>query len=145
LTDAAALARELERLFSALVREGGRLGFTETVAITPTQRVALFALVDHGALRLGALADAIATTDATATRTVQALERLGLVEREPDPADGRGIRVAATAEGRRLVVRARRRFEQVVARLVPADEQERLSGLLRDLTGAVAPDVSSTV
>src|SRR6185295_11725442 len=99
----------------------------------------------HGALRLGALADAIATTDATATRTVQALERLGLVEREPDPADGRGIRVAATAEGRRLVVRARRRFEQVVARVVPADEQERLSGLLRDLTGAVAPDVSSTV
>jgi DNA-binding MarR family transcriptional regulator len=51
-------------------------------------------------MRLGTLADRIGTTDATATRTVDALEDLGLVERVPDPLDRRGVRIAATERGR---------------------------------------------
>ena len=133
------LAVELERLFAALVREGARLGYEETVPLSATQRAALTVVVDEGPLRLGALADALATTDATATRTVQALERLGLVERTPDAADGRGVRIFATADGRRLVARVRRRAEQIVARLVPEEaDRERLARLLRELAGAVA-------
>jgi DNA-binding MarR family transcriptional regulator len=139
MSDAADLAREIERLFTALVREGARLGLDESPALTPTQRSALAALVDDGPLRLGALADAIATTDATASRTAQALERIGLVERAPDAADGRGVRLAATPEGKRVVASARRRLRQSVARLIrDGDDRERLAELLRDLTGAVA-------
>src|SRR5436190_15368462 len=139
MSDAAELAREIERLFTAVVREGARLGLDESPALTPTQRSALAALVDDGPLRLGALADAIATTDATATRTVQALERLGLVERAPDAADGRGVLLAATPEGKRVVASARRRLRQSVAGLIrDGDDRERLAEMLRDLTGAVA-------
>ena len=103
MSDARALAVELERLFTALVREGGRLGFTEQAQLSPMQRFALAAAVDRGPLRLGALAEAIGTTDATATRTVQSLEREGLVVRARDAADGRGVVIEATREGRALV------------------------------------------
>lgn len=141
MSAAAGLAREIELLWGALVREGARLGADEGVALTPRQRATLAAVVDEGPLRLGALAAAIATTDATATRTVQALERLGLVERAPHAADGRGVVIAATVEGRRTIVSARQRLAQAVEALVPdVDERERLAALLRDLTGAVARD-----
>jgi DNA-binding MarR family transcriptional regulator len=131
------LAVEIERLFTALVREGGRLGFSESDALTSTQRAALIAVVDTGPLRLGAVADALGTTDATATRTVQALERLGLAERAPEEGDRRGVRVAATAEGRRAIARGRRLLAGAVGNVVPEPEQARLAALLRDLTGAV--------
>jgi DNA-binding MarR family transcriptional regulator len=132
------LTVEIERLFTALVREGGRLGYSDGDALTSTQRAALIAIVDGGALRLGAVADALGTTDATATRTVQALERLGLVERTPDVGDRRGIRVGATAAGRKAIARGRRRLAVAVANVVPDADQARLAALLRDLTGAVA-------
>jgi DNA-binding MarR family transcriptional regulator len=132
------LAVEIERLFTALVREGGRLGYAEGDALTSTQRAALIAIVDGRALRLGAVADALGTTDATATRTVQALERLGLVERTPATDDRRGVRVAATAEGRKAIARGRRRLAAAAANVVPASDHARLAALLRDLTGAVA-------
>jgi DNA-binding MarR family transcriptional regulator len=137
VTSAQELAVEIERLFAAFVREGGRLGFEERISVSPTQRVALTALVDAGPLRLGALADAMGTTDATATRTVQALERLGVVERTRDEADGRGVRIAASREGRDLVARGRRRLARIVGELASEDERARLAGLLRDLTGVV--------
>jgi DNA-binding MarR family transcriptional regulator len=132
------LAVEIERLFTALVREGGRLGYAESDALTSTQRAALIAIVDGEALRLGAVADALGTTDATATRTVQALERLGLVERTPMTDDRRGIRVAATAEGRKVIAGGRRRLAGVVANVVPAVDQARLAALLRELAGNIA-------
>jgi DNA-binding MarR family transcriptional regulator len=132
------LAVEIERLFTLLVREGGRFGYSESDALTSTQRAVLIAIVDGGALRLGAVADALGTTDATATRTVQALERLGYVERTPDVGDRRGIRVGATAAGRKAIARGRRRLAVAVANVVPDADQARLAALLRELTGAVA-------
>ena len=141
MSDARALAAELERLFTALVREGGRLGFTEQTQLSPMQRFALAAAVDRGPLRLGALADAIGTTDATATRTVQSLEREGLVARARDAADGRGVVIEATREGRALVSRGRRRTTQLLDRLlqgVGEEDRARLVELLRAVSGAVS-------
>jgi DNA-binding MarR family transcriptional regulator len=40
---------------------------------------------------------------ATITRQVDHLEALGLVERRPDPGDGRGVRVRLTLRGRKLI------------------------------------------
>jgi DNA-binding MarR family transcriptional regulator len=42
-------------------------------------------------------------TSGTISFRIDRLERAGLVRREPDPADGRGVLVALTAEGLRLV------------------------------------------
>ena len=52
-------------------------------------------------LRLRALAERIGTTDATASRTVDALESAGLVRRASAPDDGRGVVVHVTPAGRR--------------------------------------------
>jgi DNA-binding MarR family transcriptional regulator len=137
----ALLAAEIERLFTVLATRQGGLGGEEPPSLTSTQRVALLAVVDAGALRLGALAERMATTDPTATRTVDSLAQLGLVERTPDPLDRRAIRVAATPLGRERVRSRRARLVELLrgplARL-DEDEQERVVELLRHLNDALA-------
>ncbi|HEX8487714.1 MAG TPA: MarR family transcriptional regulator [Propionibacteriaceae bacterium] len=57
-------------------------------------------LATHGALRVTELA-ALANLDAsTVSRHVQQLHRSGLIERTPDPDDGRAQRVALSSHGR---------------------------------------------
>ena len=81
------------------------------------------------------------TTDATATRTVQALERVALVSRSPDPTDARGVVIEATREGRDVIERGRRYAAKLFERLiegVPQEDRRRLIALLREVTGALA-------
>ncbi|MCB9851561.1 MAG: MarR family transcriptional regulator [Phycisphaerales bacterium] len=70
---------------------------------------ALSVVVFAGPLRLGALANAERVRAPTMTRLVQELEKENLVRREPDPADGRAFRIAATPKGRRLLLQGRKR------------------------------------
>jgi DNA-binding MarR family transcriptional regulator len=51
---------------------------------------------------------------------VDRLADRGLIGREPDPADGRGIRLALTAAGRELQRRIGRRHARDVARAMTA-------------------------
>jgi DNA-binding MarR family transcriptional regulator len=79
---------------------------------------ALSVLVFGGPRALGELAAAEQVRPATMTRIVQALERDGLVRREPDPNDGRVTRLRATAKGERVMWRGReRRVENLAALL----------------------------
>ena len=86
---------------------------------------ALSVLVFGGARTLGELAAAEHVRPATMTRIVQALEREGLVLREPHPEDGRAVRLQATAHGERVMWQGRRRrvarFAELLARLTPAE------------------------
>jgi DNA-binding MarR family transcriptional regulator len=130
------LARVVERLIGVIIRQRGAIPGPEPHQLTTTQALALLTLVDEGPLRLGALADRIATTGATASRTVDALESLGLARREPDPLDGRGITIQPTSTGRREALRRRQRTAAMVAELLKglsADEQARFVDLLDDL------------
>jgi MarR family transcriptional regulator, organic hydroperoxide resistance regulator len=52
------------------------------------------------------LADAAATDPMMTSQVVRALEKRGLVERRPDPADARVRRLVATRRGRGLATRA---------------------------------------
>jgi DNA-binding MarR family transcriptional regulator len=52
-------------------------------------------------LRLSELADRLAVTRSTASESVTALERKGLLERRADPEDGRAVRITLTAAGRK--------------------------------------------
>src|SRR5919198_5369827 len=79
---------------------------------------ALSVLVYGGPRTLGQLAGAEQVRPATMTRIVQSLERDGYVRRESDPADGRVVRLQATAKGRRVMQQGRERRGQNLAELL---------------------------
>lgn len=57
--------------------------------VDPSQAAALYALKCHGAMRLGDLAEVMRLDASTVSRHVQQLGDRGLIERVPDPVDGR--------------------------------------------------------
>ena len=104
MTDPTAIvARSVEDLILLVYRRGGQVDGAASDPLTSTQRLVLVLLADHGPVRLGALARLAETTEATATRTVTGLQRLGMAERGRDPDDGRAVLVGVTAAGRDLV------------------------------------------
>jgi DNA-binding MarR family transcriptional regulator len=118
MTEEARLAEAVERLIAAIIRQRSGLPGPEPRQLTTTQALALLTLADEGSLRLGALADRVATTDATASRTVDVLERAGFVRRVRDPLDGRGVTVEVTPAGRGEVRRRRKRMAAMVGELL---------------------------
>ncbi|MGV9269238.1 MarR family winged helix-turn-helix transcriptional regulator [Kitasatospora sp. NPDC003701] len=84
----------------------------EPYGITPGQGRALRTLahapgceLPDRAMRLGDLAERLHIAPRSATTVVDALEEAGLVERTPDPADRRAVRIVLTAAGRSAVER----------------------------------------
>ena len=72
------------------------------------------------------LADMAGVTRATMTGLVNTLERDGLVERHPDPRDGRMLLVRMTARGQEMVSRlAPVHQRRIAAVMAPLDESER--------------------
>ena len=100
------ILEELSRLIRQLSRISG--GPDDGPAMTATQRLALFDLVDSGPLRLNDLAERMGTSAPTASRAVDALDELGLVERHPDPTDHRACLVSITETGTELLDAMRR-------------------------------------
>lgn len=87
---------------------------------------ALSVVIFAGPMRLGDLARAEQVRPPTMTRLVQELEKDGLVRRRSDAADGRAFRIEATAKGRRLLMRGRRRrVEALMARIAALAKTER--------------------
>jgi DNA-binding MarR family transcriptional regulator len=133
VSEEARLAGAVERLIAVIIRQRSAIPGPEPRQLTTTQALALITLVDEGPLRLGALADRVATTDATASRTVDVLETAGFVRRVADPNDGRGVSVEPTGEGRREVRRRRARMAAMVGELLRGlgpEEQHRFVSLL---------------
>ncbi|MBV6702171.1 MarR family winged helix-turn-helix transcriptional regulator [Kitasatospora aureofaciens] len=84
----------------------------EPYGITPGQGRALRTLahapgceLPDRAMRLSDLADRLHIAPRSATTVVDALEEAGLVERSPDPADRRAVRILLTEAGRAAVGR----------------------------------------
>ena len=87
---------------------------------------ALSVLVFGGPRTIGALATTEGVTPPTMTRLVAAMAADGLVERLPDPADRRVVRVQASATGRSLLLAGRdRRVADLAAMLKPLTPKER--------------------
>jgi DNA-binding MarR family transcriptional regulator len=104
LIDAAA------KLRMAIVRTARRLrqeAAGETNGLTPTSTAALTPSELAGIERV---------KRPTVTRTLGCLEREGLVDRTPDPADGRSSLVAINADGRERLRRLRGRKNAYLAR-----------------------------
>lgn len=73
--------------------------------ISVTQCHALETLVEHGPLRLSALAERLFLDKSTTSRVVAALVKKGYVEHGSDAQDGRAIALSATRRGRSLCTR----------------------------------------
>ena len=120
------LRRAAARLHSAAIHLLRRLRkVDEASGLGPARLSALSVLVFGGPCTLGELAAAEQVTSPSMSRIAAALEESGLVKREPDPRDGRAIRLSATRAGKRLLEEARdRRVEALVQLLGVADEHE---------------------
>jgi DNA-binding MarR family transcriptional regulator len=97
--------------------------------LTGPRLSALSVVVFGGPIALGALAAAEQVRAPTMTRLVAALEADGLVVREPDPRDGRGVLVRATAAGRQLLEEGRSRRTTALVRQLSALTPEELATL----------------
>ena len=91
-----------------------------------TQLSVLATLHRHGAMTPGDLAAHERVQPPSMTRSVTALAERGLVERTPDPKDGRQIKVALTPAGSDLLTRDRAQREQwLTRRMVELSAEER--------------------
>jgi DNA-binding MarR family transcriptional regulator len=91
---------------------------------------ALSVLVFGGPRTLGDLAAAEQVRPATMTRIAQSLVEDAYARRERDPADGRVVRLSATAKGRRVMQQGRERRVANLARLLgrlPDEDVARIS------------------
>jgi DNA-binding MarR family transcriptional regulator len=102
-----------------------------------TGRVKALLRLAEGPLSLGGIAEAVGADAPYATLIVDTLEKRGLVERRPDPADRRRKLVSLTAEGREAVARVTRIQRQPPPGFgsLSAAELDALEDLLRRLTG----------
>jgi DNA-binding MarR family transcriptional regulator len=101
----------------------------------------LVRLGECGGQRATELAAYIGVGKATMSRQLRALEELGLIAREPDPADGRAWLVDLTPEGRDRVRRVREaRRARYAGRLADWDPREvsELARLLHELNRGMA-------
>src|ERR1700750_3148546 len=89
-----------DRLHSAAIHLLRRLRREDDASGLPAPQLsALSVIVFGGPITLGRLAAAEQVRPPTITKLVAVLQAEGLVEREPDPVDGRVTRVKATARG----------------------------------------------
>ena len=114
-----AVARIARRLRQEATKPGGES------FLTPAMTSALAAVERKGPITPSELADIELVKRPTATRLLARLEGAGMVERTPDPDDGRSAIVTVTAKGRDRLRRVRVRKNAYLARrmkaLPPAD------------------------
>lgn len=139
---AAPHTRLAERLHSAAVHLLRRVRrVDDATGLSAARLSALSVVVFAGPIRISALASAEQVRTPTITPIVAALERDGLVTREPDRSDARAVLLRATPKGARLMAEGRaRRVAALAAELEalgPADRSalERAVDILEKLPG----------
>jgi len=108
--------------------------------VDPSQAAILYVLKSQGAMRLGDLAEAMRLDASTVSRHVQQLGDRGLIDRDPDPEDGRARIIAISDAG---LAGLKHTFDQRRAFITAAmsgwtdAERERLRDDIVRLTGSL--------
>ena len=113
------LSERAVHLRTAIVRMARRLrqeAAAETTGLTPTSVAALATIERHGPITPSEIAEIERVKRPTITRTLACLGREGLIDRTPDPADGRSALVSVNAAGRERLRRLRGRKSAFLAR-----------------------------
>ena len=135
---AAATERLLEALVllgRALKARGSDWGHVDP-ELSRADIVTLGVLATRGTCRPGQVAEALCVDRSVISRQLVTLDQLGLIERTPDPGDGRAELVSVNAAGRERLDAARAAMcGALVERLDPWDvpEIERMVDTLNDL------------
>ncbi len=119
---------EASGLRVALVRIQRQLRAKTASDITPSQSSALARIEQSGPVRLGSLAELEGTTAATMSRVIDSLADRHLIERVPDPLDGRASLVRLSIEGGALLHELRARYTEVLRAAMDelTDEEQRV-------------------
>jgi DNA-binding MarR family transcriptional regulator len=112
------LAKASQRWNERLAEGFAAEGFAE---VRPAYGSVLVPLLEEDGLRMGEIARRARLSKQTVTTLVRLCEREGLVERAPDPNDGRATLVSLTAKARR--------FEPVAESVLERLERETLAAL----------------
>ena len=127
-------ARSLARLANRV-----SLGFRQAaegggarIDVPAAQKAVLVQLEESGT-RITVIAHRLRVSKQAASRLVTELEARGLVERRPDPADGRALLVAFTRRGARLVEQTVDGFEAAERKAAGALGRSAIERLRHDL------------
>lgn len=126
----------------ARAHSGTAAAMLHTLGLYPGQEALLMRLWDTGRQTQGELTSALGLDPSTVTRTVQCLERQGLITRSSSPTDRRAVIVELTAAGmelRELVEDFWHKLERKATR--DLSDRQRVSALrlLRRIEANLAP------
>jgi DNA-binding MarR family transcriptional regulator len=117
----------------ALARIYRAMRMRATTEITPSQVSVLFRIEQSGPIRMGVLAHLEHITPASLSKVVDSLEALALVEREPDPLDGRVTLLKVSDAGRELISERQAEstlaLEEALTKLTPSERAVVLRSL----------------
>ncbi len=129
----------LARAQAVLVRRlDGSLGNVHGISFSDFQLLHYLSRAAGERLRRTDLAERLALTASGVTRALLPLEKIGLVERQPDPRDARVGFAALTATGRELLVNASDTAKMVcrdILRDAEPGQMEALAGVLGQIAG----------
>lgn len=109
------------------------------VGVPGTQIGILFSIAEADGLRINELAERHLIDPSVASRQVAPLEKEGLVERRPDPRDGRAAQLRVTDAGRDVMARAIAAYHEAARpalRSWTTDEIVDAVAVLRKITNA---------
>jgi DNA-binding MarR family transcriptional regulator len=124
------IASLLEQRFERLLREHG-FSFWAFTVLTALRRAGEPYQLSPSQLQSAGMVSAAAVT-----KRISRLEELGLVERVPDPNDGRGALVGLTKRGLKLIDKLGERYleeERAAIAALDPEQQAALAGLLKQL------------
>ena len=128
------LAKASQRWNELLYAHFSERGYGE---VRPAYGSILLPLFEEDGLRMGELARRARLAKQTMTTMVRLLERDGLVTREPDPADGRAMRVHLTERSRTFQPVAEdvlNALDELVTRTLGARRAQQLANELKEVS-----------
>ena len=108
------------------------------LGLTSAYMPVFFALIEHGELSQRALTEAAAVEQPTMAATLQRMARDGLVEKRPDPADGRGALYRLSKHGKEMSEKAREHGRAVHAAALEGMSEDERTAMLAALARVVA-------
>jgi DNA-binding MarR family transcriptional regulator len=129
-------ARDLRVVFSRLRRRLREVATADD--LTPTQTAVLLRLAKDGPASTSQLAGGERVRPQSMAATVAGLDRLGLIERRPDPHDGRRQLISLTGLGRRRAESDRTVREEWLVRAMQDRYTERERQVINDALALLA-------